>query len=89
MIEDDVDGFLVGVRFTIVQGSDLLCVIVCDNFLSEGSLNRKDLCEGLNQLFVVRLHCIDDQLIIASRNNKNYGMKWEDERSNIYNIVIF
>ena len=52
MLEDDVGGIIDGVSVVTAQGSDVLCVDICDNFLSQVSLNRKDLFEGTNQLFV-------------------------------------
>ena len=43
-------------------------------FLPSGSLNRKDLFEGLNQFFVVCLHCSDNELNISSQDNQKYGV---------------
>ena len=70
MLEYDVDGLLDGFSFVIVKVSDVLCVNSCDNFLSYVSLNRKDLFEGPNKLFVVCFHCSDDELSSASWNNQ-------------------
>ena len=61
LIDYTVDDLLGEFIFAIAQGTDVLRVNSCDNFLLQGSLNRKDLFEGQDQFFVVCLHWSDDE----------------------------
>ena len=70
MLVDDVVCLLDGFGIKIVQGSDVIHIKICDNFLTYVRLNRKDLFEGQNQLFVLRFNCSDNELSSFSFNNQ-------------------
>ena len=74
MIEDDVYGIIDKVSDAIAQGSDVLHVGRCDDFMSWVIHNRKDLFEVPNKLFIGSLHFSDDELIGSSYNNQEAGV---------------
>ena len=58
----------------IAQSSDVLRVDSCDDLLSKGSLNRKDLFEGPDQLFVLCLYFSDNELCSSSSKKQKSGV---------------
>ena len=88
IIEDNVNGILNVVSISTAQVSNLLCVDSCDDLLLWIRLNRKDLFEVPNKLFVVCLHCSDDEFRISSYNNQNTGVQGENESHKGYNVIL-
>ena len=88
MLKEKLYGFLDGVGVATAQGSGVLRVDICDNFLSYGSLNRKDLFEGPNHFFVVCFHCSDYEMSSASCNNQKGGVQGAYERRKGYRVVL-